>query len=435
MGFTVAVVGLGKVGLPLAVHYASKGVEVIGCDINPVVVAMVNEGRSPIRDEHGLEEALSDVHRAGRLRATTETSAAVRTANVVVVIVPLLVNGAHEIDFRIIDRATAAIGTGLQRGTTVIVETTLPVGTTRQRIATMLETTSGLAVSRDFWLAFSPERIRTGRIFRDLRTYPKVVGGLSAMDTTHAAAFYEAVLDAPVLSVSSAEAAELTKLMETSYRDVNIALANEFAVFAAARGLDVHESIAAANTQEQSDIHQPGIGVGGHCIPVYPYFLLNEATACELQLPRVARKINDEMPRMILDVIKDELDLVADKRAIILGLSYRANVKEAAFSVTFQLVRELEGEGYQVSVCDPLFSDDEVRASGLTPAGMDAVSDYPVVIIQSFHDAFQSLPDTVFDRATLVIDGRGTLLSRLERSEAAAYLQVGRPPVRRAACT
>jgi nucleotide sugar dehydrogenase len=427
MSYTVAVVGLGKVGLPLAVQYASKGAKVIGCDINPTVVEMVNRGVTPIGDEAHLQDKLREAHEAGLIAATTETSDAVSQADVVVIIVPLMVDRRREIDFAIIDSATAAVGKGLTSGTVVIYETTLPVGTTRTRHAVNLEIASGLKAGEDFFVAFSPERIRTGRIFSDLATYPKVVGGLTEADTEKAARFYESVLDAEIMRVSSAESAELTKLMETAFRDVNIALANEFAAFAAARGIDVHEGIAAANSQPQSMIHEPGIGVGGHCIPVYPYFMINNATGGELQLSRAARTINDHMPRYALDLVKEQLDRMDDRRAVILGLSYRANVKEAAFSMTHIIAEELERDGVKVDVCDPMFTDDEIRARGLTPVGLDAIENYPIVVVQAFHEAFRELPEGAFQNAKLILDGRGDLDPATVGGASVRFLRIGQP--------
>src|SRR5207247_4342198 len=169
----------------------------------------------------------------------------------------------------------------------VIFETTLPVGDTRDRFTPRLAEASGLHADEDFFVAFSPERLYSGAALRNLATYPKLVGGIGPASTARAAAFYDAVLDGEIVAMSSAEAAEFSKLADTPYRDVNIALANEFARYAQRAGVDVHEVIAAANSQPYSHIHQPGLGVGGHCIPVYPHFLLSRAP--ELALADLSR--------------------------------------------------------------------------------------------------------------------------------------------------
>lgn len=424
MEYTVSVVGLGKVGLPLAVQYATHGAHVIGCDVNPHVVAEVNAGRTPIGDEAHLQERLAQAHSDGAIEATTDTVEAVSRSNVVVIIVPLMVDANRNIDFRYIDSATESVAQGLKPGTLVVYETTLPVGTTRERNAATLERVSGLKAGLDFYVAFSPERIRTGRIFRDLATYPKVVGGLGEADTKVAADFYSSVLDAEVMPVSTAEAAELTKLLETTYRDINIAVANEFANFAAKRGLDVYEAIDAANSQPQSHIHQPGIGVGGHCIPVYPYFMLNNADDDEVRIARLSRAVNDSMSNRVVTDLSEVLNSIEDKRAVVIGLSYRADVKESAFSVAFQMVKALEEGGFTVHVHDPLFSEDEIRARGLVPCD-SPLDDYPVVAIQALHGSMAERKKSGFRHARLIIDGRRDLLPEASEPKTQTRYVVG----------
>ncbi len=291
----MAVVGAGKMGLPLAAQFASHGWSVIAVDIDEAVVAAINEGRSHVDEEPGLADLVASAHGEGLLRATTDGAAAAREADVVVLIVPVMLDADARPDHRHMDAATDSIAPGIHPGSLVIYETTLPVGDTRGRYAPRLEAASGLRAEVDgddgFLVAFSPERLYSGAALRNLATYPKLVGGLGPVSRDRAAAFYDGVLDAEIVAMSSAEAAEFSKLADTTYRDVNIALANEFANYADRIGVDVTEVIAAANSQPYSHIHQPGIGVGGHCIPVYPHFLLDRAP--ELSLVARAREVND----------------------------------------------------------------------------------------------------------------------------------------------
>jgi UDP-N-acetyl-D-mannosaminuronate dehydrogenase len=273
----VAVVGAGKMGLPLAAQFASHGWRVTAVDVQQAVVDAINAGESHIGEEPGVADLVRTAHAAGRLRATTDAAAAARDSDVVVLIVPVMLDDAQQPDYRYMDAAVDAIGPGIHAGSLVIFETTLPVGDTRGRFAPRLESTSGLTADEEFFVAFSPERLYSGAALRNLATYPKLVGGIGPASTARAATFYDAVLDTEIVAMSSAEAAEFSKLADTTYRDVNIALANEFARYAERAGVDVHEVIAAANSQPYSHIHQPGLGVGGHCIPVYPHFLLSRA--------------------------------------------------------------------------------------------------------------------------------------------------------------
>lgn len=305
----IAVVALGKIGLPLAVQFASSGHEVIGVDVNQRAVDTINAGREPFPGEAQLQERLSELVPAGRLRATTEYAEAIPGAEAVVLVAPVFVDDeTWEPDFQYMDAATASLAEHLTPGTLISYETTLPVGTTRERWKPMIEKGSGLTEGVDFHLAYSPERVLTGRVFADLRKYPKLIGALSDEGNRRAREFYEAVLqfderpDLPrpngVWDLGTTEASEMAKLAETTYRDVNIGLANQFGLFAAANGIDVYKVIEACNSQPYSHIHRPGIAVGGHCIPVYPRLYLS--TDPDADIVRVARQLNASMPERLV---------------------------------------------------------------------------------------------------------------------------------------
>jgi nucleotide sugar dehydrogenase len=427
----VAVVGLGKIGLPLAVQYALHGHRVIGCDIDPSVVKSVNEGRSHVQQEPGLARSLADVVSKGLLSATCHTTEAVCQAGVVVVIVPVVIDTKHEVNCEAIDAATTAIAAGLQPGTLVIYETTLPVGTTTRRLAHLLEQTSQLKAGRDFSLAFSPERVSSGYVFRDLSIYPKIVGGIDEESTAAAVAFYRSVLDAEIITMASADDAEFVKLIETTYRDVNIALANEYACFADAHGLDVAAAITAANTQPYSHIHTPGVGVGGHCIPVYPYFLLAGVEETPyfdypmLILPRSARRINDAMAEYAVRRIEGITGSLAGQSVLILGVAYRGDVREVAFTSAKLLQDALVEHGAIVYADDPLFSADELHALGYTPLTPLVEDEIRAIILQADHKAYQSFDFSLFVSCQVVLDGRKALSCEKIEFPGIHYLTIG----------
>lgn len=429
---TVAVVGLGKIGLPLAVQYAQHGKRVIGCDINTQVVEMINAGQSHVQEEPELAVEVPRLVREGLLSATALTTEAVRESDVVVVIVPVVVNAEREVNFRAIDAATTAIGDGLQPGTLVVYETTLPVGTTAQRFSRILEQRSGLKAGQDFYLAYSPERVSSGHIFRDLRVYPKVIGGIDEESTQAALDFYQSVLDAETIRMASTDEAEFVKLIETTYRDVNIALANEYARFADTKGLNVTDAIAAANTQPYSHIHTPGVGVGGHCIPVYPYFLLAGCTdqhpdlqQSMLSIPRYARRINDSMAEYAVERLREAIGSLEHQPVLILGVAYRGNVKETAFTSAKLLQDALLASGATVYVDDPLYSADELQALGYTPLAPDVEGEIRAAIVQADHKTYHTFDFSRLSQCQVVLDGRRAL--RREQVEAAgmAYITIG----------
>ena len=424
---TVAVVGLGKIGLPLAAQYASKGMKVVGCDVLAGVVDTINGGHSHIHEEEGLEEAVAAAVREGNLRATTNTSDAVRKSDAVVVIVPLMVSPDRLTDYHNLDAATQAVGQGLKKGALVVYETTLPVGTTRRRLGPMLEKQSGLRAGSDFHLAFSPERLYAGRIFADLRRYPKIVGGIDRASTAAAVAFYKAVLDAEVWAVENTETAEFAKLAETTYRDVNIALANQLALYAASREVNVDEAYKAANSQPYSHIHRQSIGVGGHCIPVYPHFLLGDATNGELSLVREGRETNDRMASVGIGLLEQALGGLDGRRVLVLGASYREDVKELAFSTVFPIVALLHSAGASVMLHDPLFLAKELAGleSDVVELDSDRAADAEAVIVNAWHRDFAKLDWRRFKRLRAVLDGRGSVEAEKVRAAGATYIAIG----------
>ena len=416
----IVVVALGKIGLPLAVQFAKKGHHVIGCDVNQKTVDLINAGTEPFPGEAFLDDFLKEVVNSGHLVATTDTTTAVRQADAVVIVVPLFVNEEGIPDFGWMDAATEKIAAGLKPGTLVSYETTLPVGTTRNRFAPALEAGSGLKAGVDFDLVFSPERVLTGRVFADLRKYPKLVGGINAQSTAAGVAFYEKVLDFDdrpdlttkngVWDLGTSEASEMAKLAETTYRDVNIALANQFAIFAEGANIDIAKVIAASNSQPYSHIHQPGIAVGGHCIPIYPrFYLWNDP---EATVVRSAREANAAMPAHAVTLLAEAMKSAGagdleGKKVVVLGISYRGGVKESAFSGVFGTVTALKSRGATVLVHDPMYTDEEIVALGFTPFHLGEECD--AVILQADHKEYKDRKKDCFPGAKAVVDGRRTM--------------------------
>jgi len=427
----IAVIAMGKIGLPLAVQFASRGHEVVGVDINQAAVDSINAAVEPFPGEAHLQELLSELVPAGKLRATTDYADAVPGADAVVLVVPLFVDEeTAQPDFGWMDVATRSLGEHLTKGTLVAYETTLPVGTTRTRWKPLLEEVSGLTEGTDFHLVFSPERVLTGRVFADLRKYPKLVGGLSEAGAAKAVEFYEQVLEFDerpdlarpngVWDLGSAEAAELAKLAETTYRDVNIGLANQFARYAATAGIDVYNVIEASNSQPYSHIHLPGIAVGGHCIPVYPrLYLFNDPEATVVSAARAA---NAGMPEYTIGLLEGAHGDLKGSTVVVLGAAYRGGVKETAFSGVFGAVEALKQRGATVVVHDPLYTDDELTRLGFTPYHLGETVD--AAVVQADHAEYRSLSPADLPGIRTFIDGRR--VSTAEQWPGIAYRVIGR---------
>lgn len=427
----ITVIGLGKMGLPFAVNASSHGHFVTGCDINPKVVSTVNAGKSPVQGEPGLDNQLKQAVESGSLVATTDLASAVSVSEAVVVLVPVYVDNYGKPEFSSIDSVTLGIGKALKPGTLVSFETTLPVGTTRNRFVPVLEEMSNLKADKDFYVSFSPERVSSGSVMSDLRRYPKLVGGIGAASENAAVKFYESVLtfdaraDLPkpngVWPMGSSEASELAKLAETTYRDVNIALANTFALHSAEIGVDAYKVIEACNSQPYSHIHRPGIAVGGHCIPVYPnMYLAGDPGA---SIVSEARKLNLSMIDKAVEQVQARLGDIRGKRVAVLGLAYRGGVKEHAFSGALYLVNSLRALGAIALVQDPMYDNEELSTLGLERFDIGDYCD--AAILHTEHQEYKDLDPKDFQNVKVFYDGRNFAPPSIRSME--SYVCLGLP--------
>jgi len=411
----VAVYGLGKMGLPLASVYGEVTGNVVGADIDPSVVATINDGNCHIKREPELASIVSELVSDGSLEATVEPRDAAANASIHVVIVPTPITDTNAPDLSILDAVIEDIATGLQAGDFVIIECTVPPQTTEHRVRRALESNSGLNIG-DFGLAFCPERTSSGRALEDIRgAYPKVVGGVDKESTRVGTLIYEEINDRGVIPVSDATTAEAVKVFEGLYRDVNIALANELATLTDEMGVDVNEAIDVANTQPFCDIHDPGPGVGGHCIPFYPYFVINPFST-ETPLLEMARSVNDSMPAFTVGKIREEFvaegESLEGSSVLVLGLTYRPGVEEIRASPSIMIAEELSSSGADVYGVDPML--DTATEFDLQLIELEDVYDrsWDAIISVTPHDEFESIRWESIERADgqlVVIDGRGTV--------------------------
>lgn len=346
----ISVVGLGKAGLPLAAVIADKGLDVLGVDLDKNKVKKINKGINPIEEEPGLKELISD-NAGRRLKATSNPIEAAKSCNVHIIVVPLFIDKNKKPDFSILKNALEGLAKGLKREDTVILETTVPVGTTENFVKKILEKGSGLKAGRDFYLAYSPERIMTGYSISRYRDFPKLIGGVDEKSTEKAYKIYSSFISRPI-KVSNSRTAELAKIAEGIYRDVNIALANELFKAAEHYNIDFWEVREAAR-HEFCNILEPG-NVGGHCIPVYPWFLIN---GLDVPLIKFARELNDNM----INYYAKKIEKLNGKKIGIIGLSYREGVKEKAYSRSIALIDLLKKKDYDVYGLDPLYPKEEIE--------------------------------------------------------------------------
>jgi len=407
----VAVYGLGKMGLPLAAVYADVTGNTTGVDIDGEVVRTVNAGDCHIKREPGLSDLVSELVEERALRAESDPETAAREAAVHVLMVPTLLTDDREPDLSAMAAAAGDVGAGLDPGDVVFVESTVPPRTTADRIVPLLAEQSGL-VPGEFGVAAFPERTVSGQALADIRgTHPKVVGGIDAESTRVAALVYDEITDNEVIEAADAATAEAVKVFEGVYRDVNIALANQLAQYAPSIDIDVNEAIDVANTQPFCDIHTPGPGVGGHCIPVYPYFLVGEFDL-EAPLLTAAREMNDLMPAYTVSMLREVLAAhgvgIGETRVLLVGMTYKADVEELRNAPALEVARLLGEQGATVLAVDPVLEDwsgiDDVERLSLS-AVEDVAVDAAAVL--AFHDEFDDVDWGDLDAP--ILDGRRTI--------------------------
>src|SRR5579862_169018 len=402
----VAVIGAGYVGIPHAATFAEAGCSVLIVDVVPELVARLNRGESHIEDVSS--ERLAPLVESGKLRATTDYGD-VADCNAIVIAVPTPLSRQREPDLSIVESAARSLAQVLRKGQLVVLESTTWPGTTRELLQPILET-SGLKAGEDFHLAFAPERVDPGRTDWTTKTTPKVVGGITPVCTERAAELYGRAIDT-VHRVSTPEAAELTKLLENTFRAVNIALVNELAVLCDRMGIDIWEVVGAAATKPFGFMpFNPGPGLGGHCIPVDPFYLTWKAReyGFHTEFIELAGKVNEEMPYFCRSLISQALNHGAQKamkgsRILVLGVAYKPDIGDVRESPALKIISLLRNAGADISFHDPHVASIDVDGSELSSTAYEPGA-YDCVVIVTNHSDFDY--DALVDEAKLVVDLR-----------------------------
>jgi UDP-N-acetyl-D-glucosamine dehydrogenase len=416
---TVGVVGLGYVGLPLAVVMAEAGYKVIGVDLDPDKIAALRQGRSYIEDVSA--DTLSRLVREGKLEASHEFSA-LAAADGVSICVPTPLRKTGDPDLSYIVSSTQALRPALHRGMVVILESTTYPGTTREMVLPELEA-GGLKVGEDIFLAFSPERVDPGRVDWTTRNTPKVIGGITPACTQVAVSMYAAGMD-NIVPVSSAEVAEMTKLLENTFRAVNIGLVNEMALMCDRLGIDVWEVIDAAASKPFGFMRfTPGPGLGGHCIPIDPLYLSWKLKSVKYnaRFIELASEINTNMPRYVVSRVQDALNqagkALKGARLLVIGVAYKPNVSDVRESPALDVIGLLREKGAAVDYYDPFVPSIEHEGWGLrsVPDLEAAARRADCVIVVTDHASidYRRLEEV----AALIFDSRNALGAAGVRSE------------------
>ena len=423
----ITIVGLGYVGLPLACLCAEKGHKVCGLDIDKNKVDLVNKSVSPIEDEY-IVSKLKNLK--NKIIATTDASECIPNSDVVIVCVPTPVDKNNAPDLTALMESVSAVSKSIRQNTLFVIESTIYPGTVEEIVIPILKKQKFDAFRNDIFLAHCPERIDPGNKKWTIENLPRVAGGITKEATQKAAEFYRSIINAEVAELSSIKAAEATKIMENTFRDVNIAFINEMAQSFDKAGIDIIEVIKGASTKPFAFMpHYPGAGVGGHCIPVDPYYLIEKAKQIGFnhKFLSLARDINSSMPHYTIELLENELKKI--KKSIknakvgVLGLAYKANVDDIRESPAFEIINILKTKSADVFVFDPhVKKDSNVK-------DIDELlnkSDY--IILATDHKEFKEmgLAKLKKNKILIVIDGRNCLDQEKIKSMGILYHGIGR---------
>jgi nucleotide sugar dehydrogenase len=388
----VAVIGLGYVGLPLAVEKAKAGYKTIGFDVQKEKIDMVNRGENYIGDV--VDSELEDIVKNGFLSATSDFSI-VSAADFIAICVPTPLDDYKQPDISYVKSSTLEISKYLQPGTIVVLESTTYPGTTEELLLPILEKGSGLKCGEDFFLAFSPERVDPGNLLYKTKNTPKVVGGVGKDATEIAAAMYRNVLEGDIFEASSPRVAEMEKILENTYRNINIGLANEMAIICNKMGIDVWEVIEAAKTKPYGfQAFYPGPGLGGHCIPLDPYYLSWKAREYDYhtQLIETSGIINDGMPAYVVErcsqILNRYIKPLNGSKILILGVAYKQDIDDFRESPALKVIEHFEAAGCIVAYFDPYiykYRYKGIEKKGLKSIDESVIKNYDLVVITTSH--------------------------------------------------
>jgi len=391
----ITIFGLGHIGLPTASLFANKGFYVTGIARDKEKLRLISEGISPI-DEPGLPELVKIAVESGHLTISYDEVEAVRNSNIMIIIVPTPMDEINRADLIAVKEACKNISKGLNKGDLVVVESTVPQGTCDEIVIPLLEE-SGLKAGEDFGVAYTPERAIPNNTIYEMTHNARVIGGYDKKSTDRAAELYKHITVGEVIKVKNLITAETVKLIENTYRDANIALSNEIAMICEELGVDAIEAIKAANYHPRVNLHIPGPGVGGHCLAIDPYFIVETAEEKGMQAPLIstARNINEGMPNHVIKLIIDTLDEIG--REIngsdigLLGVAYKGNVADARETPAKDLIKILKEKGALVHASDPHTPSEGIEALGAQPADMERVLKCDCVVLVTDHDEYRDI--------------------------------------------
>ena len=413
----VCVVGIGRIGLPTALSFAKAGLQTVGMDINEQLVDSLNKGNFPLKDEPGYEEIFNDVIKNGKFSATTDINKAISQSDLILLSLPTPIYEKNIPDYSALESVCKQLGDILQPNSLIVVESTIEPGFIENNLISILEENNRLHVGKNFTIGVCPENANPGEILHDFTTLPRLVGGIDQQSTKIITMIYDFVFSVELIIMPDCKTANAVKLTTNVFRDVNIGFVNELSLMFDKLGIDTLKVLDAAKRKYNFQIHYPGPGVGGPCLPINSYQFLNTATRTNSKLSIIehGRKINEEMPEHVVNLTLDGFKIskksIKDSSILILGISYKPDVKDIQLSPAEMIINKLESLGVKIKIYDPYFKGNQVFGINVEHNIDDVLSKVDAAIIVTAHKEFQEINPKIFRKmkTPILIDSRGII--------------------------
>ena len=413
----ICIVGIGRIGLPTALSFAKAGLQTIGADINEKLVDSINAGNFPLKDEPGYEDIFNSVKKNGNFSATTDIDGAISKSNLILLSLPTPMDENNIPNYLALESVGKQLSKSLQPNSLVVVESTIEPGFIENVMIKRIEIDGRLRVGKNFTIGVCPENANPGEILHDFTSLPRLVGGIDEQTAKIIALIYDFVFSVELVTMPDCKTANAVKLTTNVFRDINIAFVNELSLMFEKLGIDTLKVLDAAKRKYNFQIHYPGAGVGGPCLPINSYQFLNTAKriGSELNIIKYARAINEKMPdhviNLTLDGFKKCNKSIKDSTLLILGVSYKPDVKDIQLSPAEIIINKLKALGAKIKIYDPYYKNNQIFGINVEHNIQDILSDVDASIIITAHKEFQEIDPKIFTqmKTPILIDSRGII--------------------------
>ena len=430
----VCVIGIGRIGLPTALSFAKSGLQTIGVDINENLVQNINSGKFPLKDEPGYNEIFDDVIKNKKFTATTNIEEVVPNSDLILLSLPTPMDENNIPDYSALRNVATKLSEILSPNSLIIVESTIEPGFIEDEMVSLISKSGRLEIEKNFFIGVCPENANPGEILHDFTNLPRLVGGINHNITKIIKTIYKFVFSVELVEMSDCKTANAVKLTTNVFRDINISFVNELSLMFDKLGIDTIKVLEAAKKKYNFQVHYPGAGVGGPCLPINSYQLLNtgKRTGSKLSIIEAGRKINENMPERVIELTSDAFKeckkSIGNSEILILGVSYKPDVKDIQLSPAEHIIRKLQDLGANIHIYDPYFSSSQVFGITSEDNIEDIISKVDAVIIVTGHDEFKKLQIHTFTKMQhpILIDTRGIIDPSIAKQEKLIFRGLGR---------